>query len=171
MPLTSPLTKTLRSGPSATWIWRASSLTVHGRWAGWGLIIGRSSLGVGGNLLGFAEVVAGHGRVALADCLLGVEAQVLGRLRQLGGRALDLHEEAEVEGVEGHRHAAQAPARAVLREHELDAVAEGLEEVARRGRVGDLDLGLLPDLDAVLEGGRPLGRQDPRLAGVEDAKP
>jgi len=79
---------------------------------------------VNGKFLGFAKVIAGHRRIALADRLLRVQPELLGRGRKRLRRPFELDEEAEVEGVESDRDAVDQPAGAVLVEDELDPVAE-----------------------------------------------
>src|SRR5205807_3315173 len=137
-------------------------LTDQGRrgpaWSSWGLSI----------LLQLAQVLACHRRIALAERLFRLQPEQLGDAGQSLWRALELGEKAEVESVQRHRDTVELPAGPVLVEGELDRVAERFEEVAGRGGVGDLDLGLLADLDVVLETGRPLGRDDAVMAPIED---
>src|SRR5438552_14542038 len=116
-------------------------------------------------------VLAGHDRVAVPQCVDGVEAEAPRHLRQHLRRALELDKPSEVEHVERDRDSVEHPVRTPLRVGPADPEPELLQKVQRRVNVGDVNLGLLADLDASFEGRRTLCGEDAAWAAVEHAKP
>jgi len=100
-----------------------------------------------------------HPDIALRDPVPGRDVQLLGQTGDGRPFALQLQERPQHRLVQRHRHLAEAEVRPDLGVAEDRSQLQALQDPARFPQAADLDLELLPNLEAPRGGGRALERQ------------